>query len=167
MKKPLLFILVSYFVTFSSCKKDNEVIVPVVDFKALKNDAAWTATNFWATYSVKSKTFQITGLLRDPQYYQEEWLGLSFVMPKFETPAATSQFSANWSFVIGGDAISDSYNIDSTAANEIHITALDTIKKQITGIFKVKLVRDSRYSDKGEAFQFKDGEFTVNYSEVE
>jgi len=82
-------------------------------------------------------------------------------------PSAISNFSSGWSYILGGDVQTDSYLMDSTNANEIRITSIDTIKKIISGTFTFKLVRDSHYSDKGEVFQFKEGQFTVEYTEIE
>jgi len=167
MKAPLILLFLSFLLCISSCEKDKAVVESTTNFKALKNNIAWNSTSNWSTYSRKDKKFNVSGALRDPQYYQEEWLGLNFVVQNRATPFTTGQFSAGWRYVIGGDVMSDRYTIDSTAVNEIHITALDTIKKQITGTFNVRLVRDKQYSDKGETFQFTHGEFGVNYSEVE
>lgn len=167
MKTSLLFLLISFVVCVSSCKKDKEVVVPVSDFKALKNDVSWTATSTWASYSKKDKKFNVSGAKRDPKYYQEEWLGLNFTIQDLSVPASISGFSSGWSYILGGDVQTDRYLMDSMGDNQIHITSIDTIKKIISGTFTVKLVRDSHYSDKGEVFQFKEGQFTVGYTEIE
>jgi hypothetical protein len=167
MKTSKLFLLISFIVCVSSCKKDKEVVVPVSDFNALKNDVNWTAISTWASYSKKDKKFNVSGSKRDPKYYQEEWLGLNFTIQDLSIPASVSGFSSGWLYIIGGDVQTDSYLMDSTGDNQIHITSIDTIKKIISGTFAVRLVRDSHYSDKGEVFQFKEGQFTVAYTEIE
>ncbi len=167
MKSSVLFLLISFFVCLSSCKKNNDSIVEVSNFTAMKNNASWVSTSNWASYSKKDKKFNITGAKRDPKYYQEECLGLNFTVADLSAPLVTHNFSASWSYVIGGDVLSDSYNMDTSAANQIHITSIDTQKKLISGTFIVRLVRDARYSDQGEFFQFTEGQFTIGYSEIE
>jgi hypothetical protein len=151
----------------SSCKKNDPVVEPVSDFKALKNDVSWITTSSWASYSKKNKKFNVSGIKRDQLYYQEEDLGFSFTIQDLSKPETIGNFSSGWSAVLGGDVQTDSYLMDSTSANQIQITSIDTVKKIISGTFSVKLIRDSHYSNKGEVFQFKEGQFTVVYSEIE
>ena len=167
MKTSVFLLLISFVVCMSSCKKDDPVVVPVSDFKALKNDVSWNATSTWASYSKKDKKFNISGGKRDPKYYQEEWLGLNFTIQDISKSATIDNFSSGLMYILGGDVQTDSYLMDSTGANQIQITSIDTIKKIISGTFVVRLVRDSHYSDKGEVFQFKEGQFTVTYTEIE
>lgn len=167
MKTSIFLLLVSFVVCMSSCKKDDPMDVPVSDFKALKNDVSWTATSTWASYSKKDKKFNVSGAKRDPKYYQEECLGLNFTIQDLSMPASISGFSSGWSYILGGDVQTDSYLMDSTGTNQIKITSIDTVKKIISGTFTVKLIRDSHYSDKGEVFQFKEGQFNVVYTEIE
>jgi hypothetical protein len=167
MKTSVFLLLISFVVCMSSCKKDDPVVVPVSDFKALKNDVYWISTSSWASYSKKNKSFYVSGIKRDQQYYQEEALGLSFTIQDLSMPASISDFSSGWSAILGGDVQTDSYIMDSTGANQIQITSIDTTKKIISGTFTVRLVRDSHYSDKGEVFQFKEGQFTVGYTKIE
>jgi hypothetical protein len=69
------------------------------------------------------------------------------------------RFYAEWCSIVGGDVISDSYMIDSTADNLIQITSVYTIGKHISGTFLINLIRDKRRSDEGELIQYKNGQF--------
>jgi len=78
-----------------------------------------------------------------------------------------TNFYSEWNFIVGGDAISDTYIIDSTYNNLITIALFDTIAKQVTGTFEIKLVRDKFRSDLGETMLYKSGAFKLNYNEIE
>jgi len=167
MKTSVFLLLISFVVCISSCKKDDPVAVPVSDFKALKDDVSWISTSSWASYSTKNKMFYISGIKLDQKYYQEEALGLSFTIQDISKPAVIDNFTSRWSYILGGDVQTDSYLMDSTGDNQIRITSIDTIKKIISGTFTIKFVRENHYSDKGEVFQFKEGQFTIGYAEIE
>ncbi len=77
-----------------------------------------------------------------------------------------THFYAEWNFIVGGDAISDIYIIDSTYNNLVTITLFNTITKQITGNFEIKLVRDKLRSDLGETMLYKNGTFKLNYNDL-
>jgi hypothetical protein len=88
-------------------------------------------------------------------------------MKDLEKPLVTSNFSSEWVSVVGGTSVADGYHIDSSAENEVEIFSVDTQKKVITGRFSVQLVRDSKFSDKGERLIFNSGYFSVRYGQVE
>jgi len=154
---------------FGSCKKEKDPVPgSELNFKASKNDVSWKSTTSWASYSAKEQKFYISASKRDSKYYQEEVLGISFTMPDLTKPLTTNNFSSEWYYIIGGDAVSDRYTLDGTSANnQIQITSVDTEKKIITGKFSIRLIHDSWYSDKGETFQFSSGYFSVSYAELE
>lgn len=170
MKKTLsLFSLLILFF-FAACdKKEDPVINTVVpSFKATKNDVAWISTFSWGNYIKAEKKFHITGTKRDSQYYQEEQLGFSFYLSDVLRSSTITHFNAEWDYIIGGDAVSDVYRLDSTTAstNSIQLTAIDTISKHISGTFTIKLIRDKNYSNKGEIIQYKNGQFDLKYVEI-
>jgi hypothetical protein len=167
MKGLSSLLLLLFFCLVSCDKKENKDIDTVSPFKAIKNDTDWVSTSSWANFSKTNKSFAISGVKRDPNYYQDEQLSFSFYLADILKSSTVDSFYSKWMYIIGGDVISDSYLIDSTSNNLIQITSLDTVGKQISGTFLIKLVRDKRYSDKGEVFQFKDGQFDLNYTEVE
>jgi hypothetical protein len=168
MKAITLLITLSISFCFISCeKKENTEIDFVSSFKALKNEASWVSTSSWANFSKTEEKFFISGAKRDSEYYQEEVLYFNFYLSDISKSNVVERFYAEWYYIVGGDVISDSYLIDSTADNLIQITSIDTIGKHISGNFIINLIRDKRRSDKGELIQYKNGQFDLNYKEIE
>jgi hypothetical protein len=177
MKAIIFFLSISVFFSLSSCKKtenqkaesqkaESQKIESGLSFKALKNDANWVSTFSWANYSKSEKKIYVGGTVQDKKYCQEEQLTFNFHLSDISKSNTVTSFKSEWLYIIGGDAISDSYLIDTTEYNLIQITSFDTIKKQISGTFVIKLNRDKHYSNEGEFFQFKDGVFNVKYIEI-
>lgn len=135
-------------------------------FIAIKNDVSWISTSRWGNYIKAEKKFIIAGAASNSKYYHEEKLSFSFYLSDILKSNTITHFSAEWDNIVGGDAVSDIYRIDSVAPNVIQITSMDTIAKQISGTFTIKLIHDKNYSDKGEIIQYKDGEFDLKYVEL-
>jgi hypothetical protein len=104
---------------------------------------------------------------RDSVYYQEEWLQFHFKLSDIQESDELTPFTSKWYYIIGGDAISNSFVMDTTFQNQLIITALDTANKQISGTFQVKLMGDNRHSSQNETMLYENGVFNINYTEVE
>ena len=151
------------FILFS-CKKDTkDKILSDSTFYAIKNGTDWITTRSWANYNKNSEKFVLAGIKEDSEYYQEELLFFDFKADDISASNKITNFYSEWNYIIGGDAVSDAYMIDSTFNNLIEINALDTINKQISGTFKVRLVRDKRISNSGEVMLYENGTFTLPY----
>jgi hypothetical protein len=168
MKILRLALFVIFVLSMFSCSK--ETFDPVVidsNFKASKNDESWVANKSWATYSVKEKKFYINASKQGPGNEIEEELMINFEMQDLTTPLITSAFFSEWLYIVGGDSVSDRYNIDSFGANEIKITSVDTAKKIINGYFSIRMVHDDKYIPKGKSFHYTKGYFSIRYNEIE
>jgi len=163
MRKNIIsFSLLISVLFISSCnKKEKDVVLTDPSFSAKMNGSDWKAASSWANYSVNTKRFVIAGIKGD------EHLHLNFKTADISESSPVTNFDAEWNYVVGGDAVSDSYLIDPTFNNLIEITSLDTITKKISGTFIVKLIRDKRRSDKGETQLYKNGQFKQNYTVTE
>lgn len=167
MKTTILLAIISIFICMSSCKKDTPVVATNSDFTAIKNDESWTSTTSWANYSKTEHKFYVNATKHHTKFYQEEQLSISFEMPDLTQPLTVTKLSSQWYSIIGGDALADSYYIDSSADNQVQITSVDPEKKIISGTFKIRLIRDQHYSGKGKAFQVVQGRFSLEYNEIE
>lgn len=167
--KRIVLLLSSLVILFLvSCeKKENAKINTEPFFKASKNDKSWIATRSWADFSKTENKFYISGIQRDSTYYLEENLRFDFYLSDISASDTIKRFNCQWDYIIGGDMISDSYLTDTTSANFIHISSINIFRKQISGTFQIKLIRDSFFSDKGEIIQYKEGQFNLNYTEGE
>ncbi|WP_299578427.1 DUF6252 family protein [uncultured Sunxiuqinia sp.] len=167
MKKKciLLYILIGF--SLLSCEKDDDKFTTDSPFYALKDNRQWISTSSWANYSLTNEKMVIAGSKRDSEYYQDEQLHLSFKTTDISESNTVTDFYARWDFVIGGDAIGDSYIIDSNYNNLITINSFDTDKKKISGTFELRLVRDENRSDAGEKMYYKNGFFSLDYNESE
>lgn len=155
-------------ISLISCKKeDNDEIFADSSFYAMKNGSKWVSTCSWANYISNEKKFVIVGAIGDPDYYQDEQLRFDFSSTDISKSNTVTIFNSRWDFIVGGDAVSDSYFIDSTFHNLVQIATWDTVNKQIRGTFSVRLIRDKGRSDKGEEMLFNCGHFSLNYSEDE
>jgi hypothetical protein len=162
----ILIVLVMFFI--SSCQKEKETEkLANSSLVAQKNSSNWVSTDTWGSYSEAEQKFYLNALKRHPKNDQEEELSISFVMKDLKSPMVTSDFSSEWVRVAGGSSVADGYHIDPSAENNIEIFAVDTQKKIITGKFSIQLVRDSKFSDKGETLTFQSGYFSVSYAEVD
>jgi hypothetical protein len=160
----LLGILVG--ISISCQKEDEKKIITDSSFYAIKNDSEWISTTSWANYSLNDKKIVIVGAKRDSKYYQDEQLLLAFKTTDISKSDTVTNFYSEWDFIVGGDVISDTYIIDSTYNNLITISLFDTIAKQVTGTFEIKLVRDKFRSDLGETMLYKNGAFKLKYNEI-
>jgi len=160
------YILLNLFILFclASCSKRME-FAETSSLTAIKNDVKWVSTSSWSNYSKSQKRFYISASQRDPKYYQEEQLHFSFDRKNISIINSVVSFYSEWYFVVGGDGISDPYVIDSTANNLILINTLDTVTKQISGTFSIKLI--NKQSSPGAIIQLRDGEFNQIYGEFE
>jgi hypothetical protein len=152
-----------------SCEREakNEVLADS-PFHAIKDGKEWITTSCWANHLINEGRFVIVGINKDPKYNQEEQLLLIFETSDFPmSNTVTNINNSKWWYVIGGDAISNKYLIDSTYNNFIKIDSLDIINKRIAGTFKIKLIRDISYSNLGETILFDNGVFALNYKLVQ
>ena len=168
MRKNIILLGILIVISLISCKKeDKNKIITDSSFYAIKNDSEWISTSSWANYSLNDKKIVIVGDKRDSAYYQDEQLQFTFKTTDISKSNTVTNFYSKWDFIVGGDAISNTYIIDSSYNNLIKIDLFDTIAKQITGTFEIKLVRDKYRSDLGETMLYKNGSFKLNYSEIE
>ena len=168
MTKSIILLGFLSLISCISCDKDekNEFISDS-SFYAIKNDREWISTCTWAYYSINDKSFVIAGSKRDSIYYQDEKLHFTFKTSDISKSNTVTNLYSEWNFIVGGDAISDTYKVDSTYNNLITISLLDTINKQISGTFLIKLIRDKFRSDLGESMLYKQGHFKLKYEEIE
>lgn len=153
-------------ISLTSCEKeDKDEFLADSSFYAMKNSSKWISTGSWANYSSHEKKFVIVGAKSDPDYYQAEQLILNIRTADISKSNTVTDFYAEWIFIVGGDAVADTYFIDSTFNNFIKISSLDTVNKQIKGNFSVKLIRDKWRSAEGEVMLFNKGHFNLNYGE--
>ena len=163
MKRLSLLIVLSIFFFIFSCKKSE--YDSLSSFKALKDGAEWIATSNYSYLHKTDNSISIYGRKKNSKNYEEEGLYLSFYISDISELNTITKFSSSWNKTIGGDLLTDSYVIDSISANFIQITSLDTINRQISGIFEVKLLKDKRFSNAGEIMNFTSGQFNLNYQE--
>jgi len=168
MKKLTLLPVFLFIILFISCNKTKEEKLPDdSSFYALKDDSDWITTSNWTTYSKNTGEIIVTGVKRDSVYYQEEWLQFQFKLSEIADSEELTPFTSKWYYIIGGDAISNSFVMDTTFQNQLTITEFDTDNKQISGTFQVKLMGDNRYSSQDETMLYKNGAFNISYTEVE
>lgn len=168
MKKSIILLGFLSLISLISCEKDEKKeFLSDSSFYAIKNDSEWITTCSWANYSINDKRFVIVGSKRDSDYYQDEKLHFTFKIRDISKSNTVTNFYSEWNFIVGGDAISDTYKVDSTYNNLITINLLDTINKQISGTFLIKLIRDKFRSDLGETMLYKQGNFKLKYKEIE
>lgn len=166
-KSIILFILLSVISLISCEKNEGKEFISDSSFHAIKNESEWISTCSWANYSVTDKSFVIVGSKRNSGYYQDEKLHFTFKASDISESNKVTNFYAEWNFIVGGDAISDTYSIDSTYNNLLTINLLDTKNKVISGTFTIKLIRDKFRSDLGETMLYKNGTFNLKYKEIE
>ncbi len=168
MKKVTLISVFLSVILLVSCNKENSEDLKVdSSFYALKDGSSWITTSYRAYYSKSAGNFALTGAKRDSVYYQEEWLHLSFSISDIGETGESTPFNSQWYYVVGGDAIADAFELDTTYQNQLVITALDTVNKHISGTFLVKLIGDSHHISQGETMLFRNGVFDLNYTDVE
>lgn len=167
MKNITLLLLL--FTVLLSCNNQKEIskISTESSFTAVKNDSTWKATTTYANYSKKDSMFTLTGSKRDAKYYQDEQLQLTFNISDISKSNTITNSFSKWDFIIGGDAVADTYTSENSSINSIRITSLDTVNKYIQGIFDLELIRTKRLSDLGEKMIFKKGNFTLKYETIE
>jgi hypothetical protein len=164
MKAYNFCIIFTFLLLAFACKKKEED--SIINFKALKDGKNWIPTNSWALLSKTDKKLMIHADKRDPKYFQDENLYLSFYISDISEFNTVKNFYSDWNYVIGGDGVSNSYKFYTNPENVIQIISLDTVNKQISGRFNVKLLRDKFYSDKVETMYFTDGQFQLAYQEA-
>ena len=153
MKK--LLILSALLVFSLACKKNE----PSSDFSAIKDGTKWSSDYSWATFSTLNKSIIIVGNKKIPG--NEEKIYLSFKISNISETNTVNHFNSERSIITGGDVASDQYIIDTTANNLIQINSLDTVNRQISGKFSVKLFREP-----DKYINFTNGEFNLSYKEV-
>ena len=157
----LLLILPLFFLLFACEKTEKD---PISTFVAMKDGEKWMATSNRAVLEKAMNKFTISGTKEISEYHWKESLFFSFYLSD-ESESNTNIIHSFFLFVVGGDIISKHYRIDSTANNQIHIICLDTIKKQISGTFYIRLrLLDPEIE---EYIQFDEGQFDINYNELD
>lgn len=162
MKINVLLLGVLMTALLLSCKKeDKDEILTDSSFHAIKNGTVWITTSSWANYNIHSREFVLGGIKTDSVYYQEEVLFFDFKADDISASNKITNFYSEWYSIVGGDAISDAYVIDSTYNNLIEINTLDTVNKQISGTFTIRLIRDKQRSNSGEVMLYENGTFSL------
>ena len=164
MKAKSVVIILLLPLIIGTCKKPDNDLVP--NFKVLKDGKEWSPTYCSATFSLSNKVIEIHCLKRVSKYYEDELFNLSFSVKEIAEQMTVNEFESLWLYVIGGDGISNRYNIVSDPINLIQIISFDTIQKQLTGTFNVKLLRDKFYQHPEDTMLFSDGNFSLNYLEI-
>ena len=168
MRKSVTLLIFLSVISLISCEKDErKEFTSDSSFQAIKNENEWTSTCSWANYSITDKSFVIAGSKSNSVYYQDEKLHFAFKASDISKSNTVTNFYAEWNFIVGGDAISDTYLIDSTYNNLLTINLLDTTNKLISGTFIIKLIRDKFRSDLGETMLYKNGTFNLKYKDIE
>ena len=170
----LLIALYIFFIIFSCKKSENDSISTfkfendsISTFKALKDGVDWISTSNWSNLSKTDNKYIINGIKRNSQYYEEECLNLTFNISDISKSKTVTKFTSSWNYIVGGDALTDNYVIDTTSDNLIQITSLDTTNRSISGTFKVKLLKNKLFSNTGEIMNFTSGQFNLNYQKVD
>ena len=165
--KKIVFSYLLISLELLSCSKNSDADFQIASpFKAMKDNTVWLSTSSWANFNQKDSTFTLVADKHDKTYYQDEQVSLAFKSSAIQASGEVKKFGSTWEFIIGGDAISDSYTIDLSFDNQLKITKIDAENKTITGTFAVRLIRDASRSSKGETFLFKSGQFSLPYKEV-
>lgn len=99
-------------------------------------------------------------------YTSTEVVGLRFSLPYGQSLASARPLAAEWKLLIGGDAVSNSYETDSTSLPSITVTRLDTVQKIVEGRFEATLRRNKHYTQEVQLMRFTKGAFRVRYQEV-
>lgn len=169
MEKNLNILALLMVIVLISCEKEdkNEITLTDSSFYAIKDGKKWITTSSGAYYSPSEEKFIISGWKGDSVYYEDEQLYFAFKKTDITKSNTVTDFYSEWNYIVGGDAVSDRYMIDSFFKNLITIDSLDTVNMRIVGTFKIKLVRDKFRSDLGETMYFKNGYFALNYREIE
>jgi|GEM_PF-3283598 len=147
-----------------SCDKDEETVTEA-SFHAIKNGELWNSTASWANFTKSDSFFFISAAKADRNYNQGEQLYFRFSLPDISGSNTVTRFDSQWLYIVGGDAVSDQYLIDTTSDNQIVILSVDTVMHKIRGSFQVKLIRDKNRSDAGETMNFRSGWFDLIYTE--
>jgi hypothetical protein len=144
-----------------SCK--SERVVPESHspyFKADKDNQAWEASYQSAVCFREDNKFVVYA--QDKQRL-EETINLSFSAQSVKAGFRMSDFEIDYRRFVGGDVITDEYNLDSTSSgNLLEITRYDSVNRIIAGKFNATLKRNARYSSAGQMV-LQNGEFSVHY----
>jgi hypothetical protein len=151
-----------------SCSKNSDADFQIASpFKAMKDNNAWLSTSSWANFSKKDSTFTIVGNKHAQTSYDDEQLSFTFKSSSVQSSGEVKGFVSDLEYIVGGDAVVDSYSIDPSFDNQLKITKIDAENKTITGTFIIKMIRDTYWSSKGETFLFKSGQFNLSYRVVD
>lgn len=165
MRKNFILLGILIVISMSSCEKEAEDKIHTdFSFYAIKNGSEWISTNSWAYYTLNEKKMVIVGSKPGSLDYEVEQLHFIFKTSDITKNTVTNFYSA-WNLIIDGDAIADTYIIDTTYNNSLKIDLFDTVAKRIRGTFDVKLIREERRSDLRETMLFKDGAFNLKYED--
>lgn len=167
MKRTIFLLLILLLVGITSCKDEDAPVADASDFKAVMNDESWTSNTSWANYSQTEHTFYVNATRHDPRFYRDEQLTISFEMTDLSKPTTITQFTSQWYSIIGGKDSASRFYLDSSASNEITITAVIPEKKLIEGTFKIHMVRASHHDEGGEISRVIEGRFSMEYNEIE
>jgi hypothetical protein len=155
-----LLLCLSASIFLLSCKKQEDH--PVI-FSVLKDGTEWLPTNKSVIYSVNSKEFHIQAEKKFPQY--TELLLIDIKIGDLSSPVIFNQFSAGWIELISGQGLTNTFHITTDPINIIHITSIDSISKEITGTFSIKLSRDKIFQQP-DTIHLTEGIFSLPYYDV-
>jgi hypothetical protein len=129
-------------------------------FKADRDNQAWESSYQSAVYFREDDEFVVYAQYNQPQ---EETVNLIFSAQSVKAGFRTSDFEINYRRFVGGDVITDEYNLDSASnGNLLEITRYDSVNRIIKGKFNATLKRNARYSSSGQMV-LQNGEFSVHY----
>ncbi len=160
MKTKTILLCLSIILLLLSCEKEKAL---PLNFKVLKNGNEWVSTSNSVIYSIWEKKFMIhaqKGVLQA----SSEILYISFEVNDLSNPIQNNVNSTLYN-LIGGDGMSNRFNLTSDPFNNIQIISIDTISKKITGNFNLKLSRDPYYNQP-DTLLLTEGYFSLPYQEA-
>ena len=161
MKTRNILLCLSILLFLHSCEKEKNALP--VSFKVIKAGNEWVPTISSVVYSVYEKKFTIHAQKGASKSFSEI-LFIGFKINDLSNPIHSNIYSSLYDLT-GGDIISNLFTLIPDLENTIQITSLDTIGKEITGTFNLKLARDAHYHQPDTIF-LTEGFFSLPYQEV-
>lgn len=160
MKTRILILFLPILLFLNSCEKE-ETDLPA-NFKVIKAGNEWVPTISSVVYSVHEKKFMIHAQKGTKSFAEILYIG--FEINDLSNPFHGKIYSSLYDLT-GGDILSNSFTLTPDLENTIHITSLDTIGKEITGTFNLKLVGDAHYQQP-DTILLTEGFFSLPYQEA-
>lgn len=158
--KILTFSLAIFVLCFSSCKKlTSENASQESKIFVAKDHVQWKETRAVSTLNTNNNIIAILVT------QGTETFTLTFPKPITTTPQ--NDFNAYALIVpaIGMASISDSYYLDSSKSNSLHISALDYKTNRVAGKFSLNLKQDEKHVEGEAKSVLYNGEFDVKFNE--